>query len=357
MWPPLAQLAGVQEIEALEGDIICFQSLQFVSFIMKMLLTLSVVLLLGSLCAQAQFNQVSYSVKTIATGQGCPSEQQRSTVQSEIRNDVSQLLQNITTLNLGQSPFNPATSCRQIIQNRPVAQSGYYYIRLPNGTVTQFYCDFSANCGSTRGWTRVAFINMTDPTVQCPTAFRQITTPIRACGRSTTSRGCDFTNFTTSGLQFSRVCGRIHAYQKGAPEAFGDSVSDINSDYVDGIGLLYGAPRMHIWTFALAGRKSSPQCPCYSGITIPSFVGNNYFCDSGNSGGSPSAATYFVSDPVWDGQGCVGATACCTFNNPPWFVRDLPVSTSEDIEMAMCNNGGYATNEDSPFDLAEIYVQ
>ena len=354
MCPPAAQLARVQEIEALGGDITCFESLQF----MKMLLTLSVTLLLGSLCVQAQFNQVSYSVKTIATGQGCPSEQQRSTVQSEIRNDVSQLLQNITAPNLGQSLFNPATSCRQIIQNRPVAQSGYYYIRLPNGTVTQFYCDFSANCGSTRGWTRVAFINITDPTVQCPTAFRQITSPIRACGRSTNTSGCDFATLSTSGLQYSRVCGRIHGYQKGQADGFGDSVNNINGDYVDGIGILYGSPRMHIWTFAVGLRKNSPECPCYSGITIPSFVGNNYFCDSGYSGiGLPSVSTYYVSDPVWDGQGCAGATACCTFNNPPWFVRDLPASTSEDIEMAMCSNGNYATNEDSPFDLAEIYVQ
>ena len=328
---------------------------------MKMLLIVSVALLLGSLCAQAQFNQVSYSVRTIATGQGCPSEQQRSTVQSEIRSNVSQILQNITAPNLGQNTFNPASSCRQIVLSRPLAQSGYYYIRVPNGTVAQFYCDFSANCGSTRGWTRVAFINMTDPTVQCPTTFRQITSPIRACGRSTTFRGCDFTTFPTSGLQYSRVCGQIHAYQRGDPEGFGDSVSDINGDYVDGIGILYGSPRMHIWTFAVTEQKSSPRCPCYSGstVTVPSFVGNNYFCDSGNTGtnSNPSASTYFLSDPVWDGQGCAGATTCCTFNNPPWFVRDLPASTSEDIEMSMCNDGGFSTNEDHPFDLAEIYVQ
>ena len=49
-------------------------------------------------------------------------------------------------------------------------------------------------------------------------------------------------------------------------------------------------------------------------------------------------------------QGCAGATACCIFNNPPWFVRDLIASTREDIEMSMCNAGGFSSNEDSPFD-------
>ena len=29
---------------------------------------------------------------------------------------------------------------------------------------------------------------------------------------------------------------------------------------------------------------------------------------------------------------------------------DLIASTREDIEMSMCNDGGFSTNEDSPFD-------
>ncbi len=50
-------------------------------------------------------------------------------------------------------------------------------------------------------------------------------------------------------------------------------------------------------------------------------------------------------DPLWDGTGCGPLNTCCTFNNPPWFYKELPEPTTDDIEMRVCNDQG-STNED-----------
>ena len=64
---------------------------------------------------------------------------------------------------------------------------------------------------------------------------------------------------------------------------------------------------------------------------------------------------YYVNDPLWDGAGCVRGS-CCQFNSPPWFCKDLPHPTSEDIELRLCSDD-QSTDEDVPFELVEIYIQ
>ena len=41
-------------------------------------------------------------------------------------------------------------------------------------------------CGGS-GWRRVAYLNMSDPSQQCPSVWQEITTPHRVCGRRSTS--------------------------------------------------------------------------------------------------------------------------------------------------------------------------
>ena len=56
------------------------------------------------------------------------------------------------------------------------------------------------------------------------------------------------------GIEYSRVCGKIIAYQYASPGSFWDiyrSGNTINDNYVDGISLTYGNPRAHIWTLLL----------------------------------------------------------------------------------------------------------
>ena len=71
------------------------------------------------------------------------------------------------------------------------------------------YCDLEKSFSTgTKGWVRVANLNMTDPNQQCPLNFSLYTQPKRLCGRKTDGSGCDSIKFTTNGLQYNKVCGR-----------------------------------------------------------------------------------------------------------------------------------------------------
>ena len=210
---------------------------------------------------------------------------------------------------------------------------------------------------------RVADINMTREKDNCPTGFREVTSSgKRMCGGR--GGGCINTSISSHGVEYSRVCGRIIGYQFGSTDAFGayhDHQLSIDSYFLDGIVLTYGLPRCHIWSF-VAGidqYNSHPAtCPCnsdsFSG-TIPPYVQDDYFCDSGRRNYPRNLQIYYVNDPLWDGAGCVRGS-CCQFKSPPWFCKDLPHPTSEDIELRRCSSANI-TNEDTLFEVVEIYVQ
>ena len=100
-------------------------------------------------------------------------------------------------------------------------------------------------------------------------------------------------------------------------------------------------------------------CPCINGSTesVPSFVGNHYYCESGNNNTSWSSILY-TSDPLWDGEDCGSLEApCCTAPGLPWFHRDYGTNTTTDyIELRVCGDQG-SNNEDSPVSFYEIYVK
>jgi len=184
------------------------------------------------------------------------------------------------------------------------------------------------SCGGS-GWRRVAYLNMSDPAQQCPSVWQEITTPHRVCGRRSASASCEGLNYTTGSEQYDQVCGRIIGYQLGSPDAFSGGSSSIDSYYLEGISVTRGSPRQHIWSFAggLFERTDDSErihaCPCVIGSTngphIPSFVGQNYFCESGITSAYINGRFYSYGDPLWDGQGCGPNSNCCTFNSPPWF--------------------------------------
>ena len=194
-------------------------------------------------------------------------------------------------------------------------------------------------CGGPGQWTRIAHLNMSDPSQQCPSNWNLITTPVRGCGR-TPSSGCDSAIFSSNGQSYSCVCGRVNAYQQGTPDAFHTSVTfvpapGIEGAYIDGVSLTHGAEgsRKHIWTFAAVFAEArtifrSSQCPCTNTgeswlYEVPEFVGDDYFCDTGNPGPGVGLGVY-ADDPLWDGEGCGPTSTCCEFNNPPWFCTTLP---------------------------------
>ena len=187
-------------------------------------------------------------------------------------------------------------------------------------------------CGGS-GWTRVAYLNMSDPSEQCPSGFRLYNQNcVRACGRTaTTSGGCLSSVQFPTGMNYSEVCGRVTGYQYGGPDAF--STGSTNPGHVDGVILTYGSPRRHIWSFATANSKSSLSsgCPCSTGSSTspPSFVGSDYFCESGYSGlGRPSLQLF--AEPLWIGKGCSKLeTPCCQATGIPWFHKKLNATTND----------------------------
>ena len=62
-------------------------------------------------------------------------------------------------------------------------------------------------------------------------------------------------------------------------------------------------------------------------------------------------------DPLWDGVGFGGSSTCCSFNSPPWFMRDLlPPGTTDDIELRMCRDSA-RSDEDIGLKSIELYMQ
>ena len=212
---------------------------------------------------------------------------------------------------------------------------------------------------------------MTEPNQQCPPAWTLITSPVRTCGRtSAASRTCDSVIFPVNGITYSRVCGRVRAYQVGYTSAFFDYIigeqASIDSSYVSDVIISHGSsPRQHVWTFASAVYEQifniEENCPCTNidnpnpmNFQTPPFVGNDYFCDTG-ADTQPSTIQFLSDDPLWDGEGCGPTSTCCGLNNPPWFCKQLPAPTNDDIEVRLClsqNN----QNENVAVEQVELYV-
>ena len=205
---------------------------------------------------------------------------------------------------------------------------------------------------------------MSNPLHQCPSSWKfHSANGVRACGIR--SSGCNSQNYTVL-RRYNKVCGRIIGYQVGSTDAFHDRGRPIDQSYVDGVSVTYGEPRKHIWTFAsgITETSSYPQysCPCaqLAGTPQPpSFVGNNYFCESANplTTYENTGTLRYTDDPLWDGQRCDHEGQCCSrANSPPWFSVMLPYQTNEKIEIRICSRDGIG-NDDTPIGLLDIYVQ
>ena len=95
------------------------------------------------------------------------------------------------------------------------------------------------------------------------------------------------------------------------------------------------------------------------GAVTPSYVGNNYFCESGNLNSLVYSIVLDASDPLWDGEGCRSST-CRKLSSPPgmtapWFCRQIPLTTADDIEVRICGDQP-SWDEDAPVELIELYI-
>ena len=153
------------------------------------------------------------------------------------------------------------------------------------------FADVRANCGE-GSWYQVANLDMTDPSHRCPSGWPEVnnTQGFRGCQKlsNASDTGCQGAMYPID-RQYSRVCGRATGYQIGGTSAFGFiPMPNIDTIYNYGLSLTHGMPRMHIWTFAIGlsdGAYRSDrgwECPCNMNdiiVVMPSFVGNNYFCE------------------------------------------------------------------------------
>ncbi|OLP83182.1 putative serine/threonine-protein kinase-like protein CCR3 [Symbiodinium microadriaticum] len=101
---------------------------------------------------------------------------------------------------------------------------------------------------------------------------------------------------------YDRIFGTAKIYQKGSTDAFETGVRDSSgidsSDYVDGMSVTIGSPRLHIFTLALGTSYDTAlgtggMCPCDAvtqsaqcgGDPVPGFLsGEAVSCDSGTLG-------------------------------------------------------------------------
>ena len=143
--------------------------------------------------------------------------------------------------------------------------------------------------------------------------------------RKTVTLGCSSASFSTYGVPFTSVCGKVLGYQHYSPDAFhpyytnqGRTLDDL---YVDGVSITHSrVPRQHIWTLAAAldevPGNNVYSCPCtnskshvaFTGL-IPKFIGDGFYCETGSR--IANSARYYLEDPLWDGKGCGRYSSCC----------------------------------------------
>ena len=272
---------------------------------------------------------------------------------------------NDTCTRYGLDVDNPGVSCADIYDNNPAShgKSGYYIIKTDH--IHTVYCDMELQCGGHKGgWMKIADYD-TSRGDDCPKGWNKITANnIDMCRSPSDSAGYYPTIFSVHNVGYNKICGKVKGYQKGSLSAFGDVViPSLDNQYVEGISITLGNPRKHVWTYAVGlsddGNHAggAHNCPCarHQGTAPPSFVGEHYYCESGNTG-HYSDSQYYTEDPLWDGAGCSANNNCCTSTDQPWFFRQLTMKKQDNIEARLCTNQEFA-DEAVLVEQIQLYVQ
>ena len=217
---------------------------------------------------------------------------------------------------------------------------------------------------------RIGYFDMTQAFPVCPSPLEVFTeNNTKYCRRQST--GCTSVYFDSLSQQYTEVCGMVEGYQYGTMDAFSASNATKTPDdlYVDGISITHGSsPRRHLWTYAVGlsanpdpGYHSTDQCPCTAAgtsSTLPTFLNDDYYCDSGNPIGNNYKDSIFHSDRLWDNSGpsCVSNSTCCDNPDQPWFKKKLTQPASEDVEVRWCGSN-FPTHEATPTTCVELYIR
>jgi hypothetical protein len=259
-------------------------------------------------------------------------------------------------------------SCQQIYESNPSSKSGEYTLRV-NGTNIKKYCKFGNIAGVQGGWTRFGKLNVQEEEC-CPQEFalREDSVIGKSCSRTDGSANCVSVKFPSDGIKYSRVSGKVTAYQFSTPNGFrhDHSTHKVDDNYVDGISITRGSnPRKHVFTLAVSSneiRQDSWGCPCSKKPTArypkpPDFVGKDYYCESGNPINTDKYIL-FNQDALFDGEKCRSNEAkCCECDDKhfPYFFKDIHQFTNDSLEMRLCADESTA-NEDAYITEYEFYV-
>ena len=207
---------------------------------------------------------------------------------------------------------------------------------------------------------------MTNHGEQCPGALKLHTSnSLRLCGKKA-GASCNSITIPTHGKSYQEVRGVVIAYQFGSPDAFQTNKrGNIDSNYVDGVSITHGkSPRKHIWTYAIgyrqykSGSVSQSTCPSTGGgRPQPAFVGDDYFCSSGNPGNSGQKhgrwGPVFYPTPLW----CNIRGDCSDCGSDElFFCKKLPRPTTDSLEIRVCTDEP-DNNEDIRIESMDFYIR
>ena len=230
--------------------------------------------------------------------------------------------------------------------------------------------DFTHPCGGP-GWKLVTYEDYRiEP---CPEGFEtdldgrpHVCVPVETT--ATPAQTCRTAPLTYPTEDYSSVCGRIAAYQIGLAGGFKGAGFGLDQAYLSGVSLTNTGtlgdvtnPLIHIWSFAVGETQSrssldlASRCPCDGGIILPPFVGENYFCEGGNTGDMGDPGTLYAGNLLWDGLGCIPDSDCCSRINHPYFVRHLG-TTTRDLMLRFCYSNS-ANSENIALEVIELYIK
>ena len=158
--------------------------------------------------------------------------------------------------------------------------------------------------GKAKGWLKIADIDLTKKIKShCPEGWNKTkVNGIEMCRSLYDTAGCYSANFSVNGTRYRKIRGMVRGYQQGSTDSFDSRRGhrSINTAYVDGVSITLGHPCKHVWTYVVGCSDddnhptSNYPCAAVPGPAPPSFVGENYYCESGNRGPFTYTVHYYT---------------------------------------------------------------
>ena len=204
------------------------------------------------------------------------------------------------------------------------------------------------------------------PSLEQPGTF------VRVCGRGERTDVAQAGAVIAQGYTYSQIRGSVTAYAMGSPDSFRPESwrealvePTIDDPYMDGVGFarLTSNGRVHVATYVAGLSYTSrsfsyfinSNCMCHGGSELPpSWLGDDYYCDSALRGGTNCSIGANDDDGCINADDCAAAGCGTVFQNARWYGPEeaVPLWTSALSEGYICRGSRYATAgdfQDRPF--------